>query len=531
MTKTKSSYPSKSAISRPKASTASSMSSRPGKTSLKSSSGRTGGSKIQVRPGSGFSAGKSGKSTSKDPSFTMGSKVRSTLSRPVRTVRGRNVTCLGCVAILAVIAIVVVVVVFLISRGRDAPAEDMATAPTATVLEQAYASGAGTSADDTSENTTRSDSEMPQDPKARDAMYSSPPAMTIDPDKVYVATFETNKGNIVIELYAKEVPNTVNNFVFLARAGFYDNTTFHRVISGFMAQGGDPTGTGRGGPGYRFADEFVSSLKHDGPGVLSMANSGANTNGSQFFITLAATPWLDGAHTVFGKVVEGLDVLNAISLRDPAKATTPGDLIKTIRIEETAESRLPEPAPEALVMPGEIEMPEDPRLRNNLYPARPAMVIDTSKDYLATLKTDKGDIVVELFDDEVPNTVNNFVFLAREGFYDNTTFHRVIANFMAQAGDPTGTGSGGPGYKFADEFVSTLKHDGPGVLSMANAGANTNGSQFFLTFTATSWLDGAHTVFGKVVEGLDVLGQISLRDPATAATPGDTIKTIVITEK
>ena len=531
MTKSRSSQPSKSTVSSPKAGRSAFVSPRPGKTSVKSSSGRAGGSKSRTEFGGGFNMGTSGKSTAKDPSFTMGSKVRSTLSQPVRTVRGRTITCLGCIAILATIAIVVVVIVVLLSQGRNAPAEGAAATPTATVLEQAYASGAGTSADDNVENPIRSDPEMLQDPKVRDGMYSSPPVMTIDPDKVYLATFETEKGNIVIELYAREVPNTVNNFVFLAREGFYDNTTFHRVISGFMAQGGDPTGTGRGGPGYKFADEFVAALKHDGPGVLSMANSGANTNGSQFFITLAATPWLDGAHTVFGKVVEGLDVLDAISLRDPARASTPGDLIRTIRIEEATASQLPEPALEVLVVPGEIEMPDDPRLRNNLYPARPAMVIDTTKDYLATFKTDKGDIVVELFDDEVPNTVNNFVFLAREGFYDNTTFHRVIANFMAQGGDPTGTGTGGPGYKFEDEFVSTLKHDGPGTLSMANAGANTNGSQFFITFTATSWLDGAHTVFGKVVEGLDVLGQISLRDPATATTPGDVIKTIEITEK
>jgi cyclophilin family peptidyl-prolyl cis-trans isomerase len=139
--------------------------------------------------------------------------------------------------------------------------------------------------------------------------------------------------------------------------------------------------------------------------------------------------------------------------------------------------------------------------------------------------------VVELYADQVPNTVNNFVFLAREGFYDGTMFHRVIDGFMAQAGDPTGTGMGGPGYQFADEFVASLRHDGPGVLSMANAGANTNGSQFFLTFDATPWLDGAHTVFGKVIEGLDVLDEISLRDPQTASTPGDLIETIEITER
>ena len=118
------------------------------------------------------------------------------------------------------------------------------------------------------------------------------------------------------------------------------------------------------------------------------------------------------------------------------------------------------------------------------------MVIDSKKKYTATFKLDKGDSVIELFADKAPKTVNNFVFLARDGFYDGVTFHRVIADFMAQGGDPTGTGTGGPGYKFADEFHPDLKHSKPGTLSMANAGRNTNGSQFFITFAPTPWLDG-----------------------------------------
>ena len=175
---------------------------------------------------------------------------------------------------------------------------------------------------------------MPADPAERNGMYAAPPPMVIDPAKQYIATIETEKGDIVVELFADKVPNTVNNFVFLAREGFYDNTTFHRVIEDFMAQAGDPTGTGMGGAGYQFADEFDPTLTHDGPGMLSMANSGPNTNSSQFFITFAATPWLDGHHAIFGKVIEGLDVLFSISIRDPQTATEPGDLIKTIRIEE-----------------------------------------------------------------------------------------------------------------------------------------------------------------------------------------------------
>ncbi|MCH2307977.1 MAG: peptidylprolyl isomerase [SAR202 cluster bacterium] len=167
--------------------------------------------------------------------------------------------------------------------------------------------------------------------------YNSPPEMKIDTAKEYKATIELEKGGeIVIELYADKVPSTVNNFVFLAKDGFYDGVTFHRVIPDFMAQTGDPTGTGMGGPGYRFEDEFDSSLTHDSPGILSMANAGPNTNGSQFFITFVPTPFLDQRHAVFGKVVDedSLSVLFGISVRDPGSATSPGDVITTIKISE-----------------------------------------------------------------------------------------------------------------------------------------------------------------------------------------------------
>lgn len=161
----------------------------------------------------------------------------------------------------------------------------------------------------------------------------------------------------------------------------------------------------------------------------------------------------------------------------------------------------------------------------------PDFSLDLKKKYYATFKTDKGDIKVELFATKVPNTVNNFVFLAREGFYDNTIFHRVINDFMAQGGDPTGTGMGGPGYKFRDEFDASLRHDKPGILSMANAGPNTNGSQFFITHVATPWLDNRHSVFGEVIEGLDVLMSIPARDPQLRGAPAVTLNTIEIIEE
>jgi peptidyl-prolyl cis-trans isomerase B (cyclophilin B) len=146
--------------------------------------------------------------------------------------------------------------------------------------------------------------------------------MSIDKAKSYTATLKTSRGDIVVELFAKDAPNTVNNFVFLARDKFYDGTIFHRVIADFMIQGGDPEGTGRGGPGYRFNDETRSNPNRHERGVLSMANAGPNTNGSQFFITHVATPWLDGKHTVFGKVLKGQDVVDAVQQGDKLVSVT-----------------------------------------------------------------------------------------------------------------------------------------------------------------------------------------------------------------
>lgn len=153
--------------------------------------------------------------------------------------------------------------------------------------------------------------------------YPAPPPMQVDTDRSYQVTIETSRGNIDLELYPEHAPITVNNFVFLARDGFYDGVGFHRVIANFMIQGGDPTGTGRGGPGYRFEDECSGNpLRHE-RGVISMANAGPNTNGSQFFITHGPQPHLDGRHTVFGKVTAGMDVVDAIEQ---------GDVMSAVRI-------------------------------------------------------------------------------------------------------------------------------------------------------------------------------------------------------
>ena len=168
---------------------------------------------------------------------------------------------------------------------------------------------------------------------ARIAQYSNVPPVTIDPAAPYRAVIRTSLGNMEIELFPAQAPVTVNNFIFLAKDGFYDGVVFHRVIPSFMIQGGDPLGQGTGGPGYQFQDEFSSTLAFDQPGRLAMANSGPATNGSQFFITVAPTPHLNGKHTIFGKVTSGQDIADAISNVAQASGNRPTEPIVIERIE------------------------------------------------------------------------------------------------------------------------------------------------------------------------------------------------------
>ena len=171
--------------------------------------------------------------------------------------------------------------------------------------------------------------------KIKGRQYTECPPMTIDPLKGYTASIETEKGTIVIELFPDVAPITVNNFAFLAAEGWYDNTTFHRVIAGFMAQGGDPTGSGMGSPGYAFVNEVSEDLGFDRAGLIAMANSGPDTNGSQFFITFGPAEHLNGGYTIFGEVIEGMDVVNSITPRDPTQpGSALGDLIISIMVEE-----------------------------------------------------------------------------------------------------------------------------------------------------------------------------------------------------
>src|SRR5690606_38990333 len=254
----------------------------------------------------------------------------------------------------------------------------------------------------------------------------------IDPSRYYYATLKTNRGDIEVQLFADRAPKTVNNFVFLARQGFYDNTIFHRVLDGFMAQAGDPTGTGQGGPGYEFEDEFFPGLVFDQSGLLAMANRGANTNGSQFFITFGPTDWLNNMHTIFGKVIEGEEILNQITRRDPqVDPNAPADTIYTVLIEENDTSVLPTPTPSPPTpTPTMTPTPFAPAADDsrpladlpaaekvNYYNTAPEMVIDPDQSYTATIVTTQGTMTATLYAAEAPIAVNNFVVLANLGFY------------------------------------------------------------------------------------------------------------------
>lgn len=363
----------------------------------------------------------------------------------------------------------------------------------------------------------------------KNLQWSAPPPMTIDPTKIYLATFKTAKGDIKIQLFADKAPITVNNFVFLARAGFYDNTTFHRVLQDFMAQGGDPTGTGTGGPGYQFEDEFNPDLTFAEAGLLAMANSGPGTNGSQFFITFAPTDWLNFKHTIFGKVVEGQDVALSLTLRDPgANPTSPGDALYTVTIDEIAQSLLPEPTPRPepkapVLEEGRPLAALDIAARADIFNTPPAMVIDPAKLYSATIETTQGKIVVELYPADAPQSVNNFYVLANLGYWDNFP---IIFDQPDGVFTLTGSPGGQPGSDVGYTLPSEAKR-----LHLAGAvgwwpdetGLASSGSQFYFMHIEDTRFDDSHfTVFGQVIDGLDI---------AAALTTEDKIVTITVAEK
>ena len=411
------------------------------------------------------------------------------------------------------------------------PAE--ATAPAAEEAPADETATAGTSADGTSTDS----------PADRVGMYSSPPEMTVDPEQFYYATIKTEKGDIQVQLFADRAPITVNNFVFLAEEGYYDNTTFHRVLDDFMAQAGDPSGTGMGGPGYQFQDEIYPGGTFDRAGLLAMANAGPGTNGSQFFITFAPTPWLDGNHTIFGEVIAGSEVLDQLTRRDPQQAPGfEGDMINTIEISTQETSELPTPTPlppptptptpyaPSSIAPEDLTAGDRPLAglsmaeRSNVFNTAPDMVIDTAKTYTATVSTSQGDVVFSINDDIAPTAANNFIVLASLGYYDGTPVNDASTDLVI-FGAPENTPLSFAGYYFSGELAGDVEW-GPGAIGFlyaqdpATGQLVSNGSQVLVAFEAPPAEAGTQIAFfGAVAEGAEILG---------ALTPSDTIDTVTI---
>lgn len=319
-------------------------------------------------------------------------------------------------------------------------------------------------------------------------------------NKIYVEMVVKNYGLMTIELDPAVAPITVHNFATLVSEGFYDGLTFHRIISGFMIQGGDPDGNGTGGSEKNIKGEFSANgvennLSHE-RGVISMARSTAyDSASSQFFICHAAAPHLDGGYAAFGKVVEGLEVVDAIA----AVTTDSNDAPTSAVVIDYAK-----------IVHGE-----------NLIAG-----IDTSEetrpdwgrgDYINVEMSvkDFGVIKLKLDHTQAPITVENFVSLVEEGFYDGLTFHRIIKDFMIQGGDPKGNGTGGSDENIKGEFAynyvdNSISHK-RGVISMARGGNDFNSasSQFFICHKDSTYLDGQYAAFGEVTEGIEVVDAIA----------------------
>ncbi|MCZ6817673.1 MAG: peptidylprolyl isomerase, partial [Planctomycetota bacterium] len=335
--------------------------------------------------------------------------------------------------------------------------------------------------------------------------------------KVFVK-MSTTKGDIILELDSEKAPITVRNFLEYVDEKFYDGTIFHSVVRANWIQGGglnkemkrQETRSG-------IKNEWRNGLKNQ-RGSICMARfpNQPDSATTQFLINTTNNSSLDrptdgAGWAVFGKVVEGIRVVDSIKSVPTRQMRDAGgnmrNYVPTVPVVINSLSRLSEQEAEGL---------QDAARKRKLAAAERAKATRERWQAVgklnAVITTDKGDIRLELYPREAPLTVTNFVNLAKRGYYDGLKFHRVMQNFMIQGGDPQGTGKGGPGYKFKDETSPKRLHDGPGVLSMANSGPSTNGSQFFITHRATPHLNGKHTVFGRVTSGQDVVNAITAND-------------------
>jgi len=361
--------------------------------------------------------------------------------------------------------------------------------------------------------------------------------LTFAPGQEIYWNLVTSEGIIQVKFYPDAAPRHVSNFMYLTQLGYFDDLKFHRIIKDFMAQGGCPLGTGTGSPGYKIDGEFDSGIKHTKPGLLSAANAGPGTDGSQFFLTFKATPWLDGKHTIFGEVINGMETLKKMELLAGVPPT------KDIIINKATITRGKD---DPIKFGPEAPAPQvgaDPITENKTFiaeqisagtlnkraigwrtqlPMFKSLTFDPNKTYLWHLDTSAGKMTFKFMPDIAPNHVSNFIYLSELDYFNGLDFHRVISRFMAQGGCPLGNGRGNPGYKFGSEVSDDVIHDRSGLLSMANAGQGTDGSQFFITFTEAPGLDGKHTIFAEIIDGKSTVLRL---ESLASKNPQDTAPT------
>ena len=351
----------------------------------------------------------------------------------------------------------------------------------------------------------------------RTTSFAKAPPTCIVAGKTYTADLQTSKGLITIALDAEAAPNTVNNFVVLARYHYFDTQVFHRIIPGFVVQGGSPDATGTGGPGYSFADELPSENIYV-PGAVTMANSGRRQQ---------REPVL---HRVGRRQPPGAQLF---VLRQGHRGHGRGRRHRRRRHPRVRCAHRGRHHPvrhhQGVLVATECPPADGSAPKTQRFKGPPPMCIDPEKKYTATMETTKGTMVIALDPARAPKTVNNFVVLARYHYYDGVSFHRIIPGFVIQGGDPEGTGRGGPGYKFEDELPRPGQYE-IGSLAMANAGPDTNGSQFFIiTGHHGASLPPNYSLFGKVVSGIDVVQALNAVGSPGAGTPKEKVGMISVT--
>jgi len=349
--------------------------------------------------------------------------------------------------------------------------------------------------------------------------WAEPPKMTIDTKKIYIVDMKTEKGNVVIQLFADKAPKNVNNFIFLINQKYYNGLSFHRVVSDFIAQAGKPPVARLYGPGYSIKDEHDTSLRFDAPGVVAMAwwGNSPDSNGSQFFITYKKMHWYNDKYTIIGKVVEGMDVIkNLTRVNDRENYDYGGDTILEMTSRTSETSLLPAPGPQTetripVLVDGRPLAKMTIQEKEYLYDAPPAMVIDKTKVYKAKISTEKGTITADLFPQDAPQSVNNFFVLANIGYYDNTTVGAVLRDRYILVGSPSGTLESDAGYSIPEEPKRQIRLGAIGFWFYAKMDRSSSGSNIFIMLTDDPHIQ-ADSVFGMTTSGLDVVKKMQPKD-------------------